>query len=266
MKIFETTFPDLAHVCYLSSESPEMPDVVRDAMLVLPGGGYEFCSEREAEPIVKQYLAAGMNCFLLYYSVGKAALYPQPLVEASLAVKYIRDNAAEFNVDPNRIFAVGFSAGGHLCAALGTFWNAPWLLEKLDIPYGSNKPNATVLSYAVISSGEKAHKYSFYKIIGTATPTDEELDRYSVEKHVSADTAPAFIWHTADDPVVPVENALLMASALSKNKIPFELHIFPHGPHGIALANKQTRSRNPEFMKPDVAAWIPLSIAFFDKL
>ena len=161
MKVFEEKICENGRlVCYISDESPEMADVVRDAMLVLPGGGYAGTSDREAEPIVKRYLAAGMNVFCLRYSCGPLAAGFKPLVEASYAMKYIRERAKEFNI--KRVFAVGFSAGGHLCASLGTFWDAPWLLEKLGpgFPRGINRPDGTVLSYAVLSAVEGSHRPS----------------------------------------------------------------------------------------------------------
>ncbi len=255
MRVFDVKICENGRLtCYICDESPEMPDVVRDAMLVLPGGGYGACCDREGEPIVKKYLAAGMNAFCLRYSVGAKAGGFMPLVEASYAMKYIRENAKEFNIDPERIFAVGFSAGGHLCASLGTFWRAPWLMEKLgpDFPEGINKPNGTVLSYAVISAVEGSHRPSMETIIGKPDPTEEDFERYSVELHVGEDTAPAFIWATADDSVVAGKN--------------FELHIWPHGPHGLSLAEKETSVGFPSMINEAAAEWVPLSIKWIERL
>ncbi|MBQ3869746.1 MAG: alpha/beta hydrolase [Clostridia bacterium] len=270
MRIEEVKILDKARLyCYICSESPEMPNLVRDAMLVLPGGGYQMCSDREAEPIVKKYLAAGMNVFLLYYSCGADAAGFRPLVEASYAMKYIRENAKEFNIDPERVFAVGFSAGGHLCASLGTFWNAPWLKEKLspDFPYGINKPTGTVLSYAVTSAVTvPTHLGSFYSIIGSTEPSEEDLKKYSINLHVSKDSSPAFIWATADDQAVPVINSIVVAEKMAEHGVPFEMHIFPHGPHGIALAEEETAVGWSEFIDENVAKWIPLSIIWMKGL
>ena len=249
-----------------------MPNFVRSAMLVLPGGAYMMTSDREADPIARVYFARGMQVFVLRYSVGADAVYPRPLVEASLAIKYIRDNAERFCIDPNRVYAVGFSAGGHLCAALGTFWNAPFLREALAKPglpvvaEGENRPDATILSYAVITSGVYGHKGSFQTILGKSDPSEEEYELYSVEKHVHPGTSPAFLWHTANDGAVPVENSLLMAAALSAHHIPFEMHIFPDGPHGVSLATAETAYGQPQLQNAHIASWVEMSCAFLKKL
>lgn len=268
MKVFDVKISDSATLtCFLAGEYPEMPNVVRDAMLVLPGGGYGFCSDREGEPIVRKYLAYGMNCFMLKYSILENARDFAPLVEASLSVVHIKDHAEEYGIDPDRVFAVGFSAGGHLCASLGTFWNAPWLLEKLDIPYGRNKLAGTVLSYAVISGGPEGHEGSFYNISGKMRTEDPELyERYSVHKHVSKDSSPAFIWSTSDDGLVNVKNSLLMGMAFKDAGMPFEMHIFPNGPHGLSIAEKETSVGRADLIDPDVAEWVPLSVKWINKI
>ena len=258
--------------CYLAKPSPEMPNFVRAAMLVLPGGAYMMTSDREADPIARVYFARGMQVFVLRYSVGADAVYPRPLVEASLAVKYIRDNAERFGIDPHRVYAVGFSAGGHLCAALGTFWNADFLRDALLKPglpavaEGETRPDATILSYPVITSGVYGHKGSFQTILGKSDPSEEEYDLYSIEKHVHEGTSPAFLWHTANDALVPVQNSLLMAAALSGHRIPFEMHIFPDGPHGISLATAETAYGQAVLQNAHIASWVDMSCEFLKKL
>lgn len=267
MRVFDVQICENGRLtCYICDESPEMPNVVRDAMLVLPGGAYSMCCDREAEPIVKKYLGAGMNAFCLRYSCGEKAGGFMPLIEASFAMKYIREHAKEFNI--KRVFAVGFSAGGHLCGSLGTFWNAPWLLEKLgdDFPYGINKPDGTVLSYAVLSAVEGSHRPSFMNIIGKPDPTEEDFLRYSVELHAGEHSSPAFIWATSDDGAVPVVNSIRFADKLAAKGIKFELHIWPHGPHGLALADEETSVGIPDMVNPDAAQWIPLSIKWMKYL
>lgn len=246
--------------CYLHDESPEMPGVVRDAMLVIPGGGYRACSDREAEPVAMQYLAAGFNAFVLRYSVNEDAKYPAPLVDASLAMKYIRENAAEFNIDPKRVFAVGFSAGGHLCAALGTFWNAPFLHEAVELEYGINRPTGTILCYPVVTWDNYAHHDSFYAISATREPTREQLDLFSIDKHVSEETVPAFFFHTADDNVVPVQNSLLLAKAMADKGIKFEMYIYPTAPHGSSICTKETANGYEPWMVPELGKWVEMSV------
>ena len=259
---YPTPGDDSVHLtCYIRDESPEIATAPRDAMLVLPGGGYHACSDREAEPIALAYLNYGINAFVLRYSIKENAVFPRPLIEAFKCVKFIKDNAERFNIDPNRIFAVGFSAGGHLCACLGTFHSSPSLLNELGIQRGENRVCGTILAYPVISAGTFAHRGSFMGILGTETPTDEELDSYSVEKHVTPDSVPAFIWHTFEDNVVPVENSLIMAKALRENNVPFEMHIFQKGVHGLALCNQLTLSpHHDRFINKEAECWLDMSV------
>ena len=245
---------------YISADEPELKMPPRPATVVFPGGGYAFLSDREAEPIAKVFFAAGFQVFILRYSIAPKAVFPRPLVDASRAIVHIRENAQKYNVDPARIFVVGFSAGGHLAASIGTLWHEDYAKASPDMPAGMNRPTGMILSYPVISSGPFAHRGSFDNILGTKTPTEEQNRAYSLEYHVDEHTVPAYIWHTASDTCVPVQNTLLFAAELAKHKIPFEMRIFPRGPHGLALANEQTCSGNRGLIYPDVAQWIDEAI------
>lgn len=237
-----------------------------DAILVIPGGGYgTVCSDREGEPIALSYLSKGINAFVLDYSVGKDAAGHQPLIEASAAMAYLRTHKEELGIT-GRIYAVGFSAGGHLAASLATMWHRSDVIERAGISYGENRPDAVVLCYPVISGFEYAHKRSFYNILGTDTPTDEQLASVSIENQVDEKSVPAFIMHTANDALVPVENSLFAAEAYSRAKIPFELHIYPDAPHGLALANEVTYGGNQNYLRPQAARWVDDSIYFFNHL
>ena len=235
---------------------------VADAMLVIPGGGYgAVCSDREGEPIALSYLTKGINAFVLHYSVGGEIKDPlDPLTEASLAILHIRANAQKYNIDPARVFAVGFSAGGHLAGSLGTLWNDAELQARLPEAGDGNRPTGVVLCYPVISSSNIGHMGSFSNLLHSQTPDAAALERFSLEKHVGAHTSPAFIMHTYDDGLVPVENSLLMAQAYAQAHRPFEMHIYPHGPHGIALANKVTWGGNPDMVCPAAARWVSDSV------
>lgn len=235
-----------------------------EAILVIPGGGYgAVCTDREGEPIALSYLSKGFTAFVLKYSVGEAAPINCPLAEASAAVAYIRRNKDKYGICPDRVYAVGFSAGGHLCGSLGALWHRDEIVKKAGIEYGENKPNGVVLCYPVITGGEKAHKDSFYNLIGTTEPTEEQLDYYSLEKHVDERSAPAFIIHTAEDELVPVHNSLMMATAYANAKVPFELHVYPHGPHGMALGNAITANGNLGYIDKRYERWVDDSISFF---
>ncbi|MBE6610826.1 MAG: alpha/beta hydrolase [Ruminococcaceae bacterium] len=247
---------------YIGDELKKAP-----AMLVIPGGGYGcVCADREGEPIALAYLSRGFNAFVLHYSVGKDAPVNCPLAEASSAIAYIRRNSEKLGVDPEKVYAVGFSAGGHLCGSLATLWHRDEIKEKAGIEYGENRPTAVVLQYPVITALGKGHMNSFYNLLGTREPTREQLEYYSLEKHVDERSAPAFILHTAGDQAVPVENALYIAEAYAGAKIPFELHIYPFGPHGLALANEVTAKGKEEFIDPQAARWVDDSIVFFKRL
>ena len=238
----------------------------RRAVIVCPGGGYSGLSDREDEVVAAQYLAAGFATFILHYSVKENAQNFQPLKEAALAIKHVRENAEHYNVDPDYIFITGFSAGGHLAASAGVFWDHPAVKELLGTEDTRVcRPTGMILCYPVITTGEYTHVHSTQRLCGKfnkepiVTYTREEADQFSLELHVKENTPPAFLWHTAADQAVPVENSLLFATALSRAKVPFELHIFPEGCHGLSLCNEQTMSGNEKMFVPHNEVWINLA-------
>lgn len=244
---------DITLTTYISADEPELKMPPRPAILVFPGGGYSFLSDREAEPIAKAFFGAGFQAFVLRYSIGEKAVFPRPLVDASLAMAHIRTHAQAYNIDPARVFVIGFSAGGHLAASLGTMYDDP-MASFPGMEPGINRPTGMILSYAVTCVDMKKIVATFVRAVG-GDLTREKLDRISPAERVSAATVPAFIWHTADDPVVPVEHALTMASRLAACGVPFEAHIFPAGPHGLSLATGQTCSARDGFVSLHVAQW-----------
>ncbi|HEX3046916.1 MAG TPA: alpha/beta hydrolase, partial [Bacillota bacterium] len=184
-------------------------DKSRGAVLICPGGGYGFVSEREGEPIALQFNAAGFQAFVLNYSVSPHR-HPQPLLDVSRAMCLLRERAGSWKVDPKKIAVCGFSAGGHLAACLGVHWSKPYLQNAPGIMMGMNQPNALILSYPVISSREFAHRGSFENLLGEHADEDL-LGEMSLERQVNPETPPVFIWHTYNDGLVPVENSLLFA-------------------------------------------------------
>ena len=239
---------------YARAESKEVKPRIRPAMLVIPGGGYSMLSDRESEPVALKYLDKGFTSFVLSYSVN--AKYPTPLTEAMLAIRYIRENADKYGIDKNKVCAVGFSAGGHLAGLLATV--------KSDEARSVNKsmndimPNAVILSYPVVTMGEYTHNGTREVI----TSGDKTLyEKLSVEKRVDKNSRPAFIWHTCEDDCVAVENSLLLAEAYRRNKVPFALHVFEHGGHGLALCDGETNDFTAERRRLyDVGKWFELSI------
>lgn len=223
----------------------------RPLVVVCPGGGYEYCSAREAEPIALGFNAAGFHAVVVYYSINER--YPEALKDVSEAVVRVRENADEWCVDTDKIVVCGFSAGGHLAGSLGVFWNSESAIKRED---KLNKPNGMILSYPVITSGEKRHEGSINVLAGDNAEMREWV---SLEKHVSEDCPPAFIWHTFTDACVPVENSVYMMDALTAKGIPTELHIYPKGPHGLSLSNEFV-SESDEGIVNEVQDWIRYAV------
>ena len=228
-------------------------------VIIVPGGGYNHISPREGEPVALRMLAEGYQAFVLDYSVAPA-VYPQALRELALAVKTVRERADEFCVDPDRITVMGFSAGGHLAGLLGATWDESWLAESIGATPTAVKPDTLCLGYPVISSGRYAHRGSFERLTGA----DEALaKKLSLEYMVGEGFPRTFIWHTAEDGSVSVQNSLLLARALADRGIGFSLHVFPHGSHGASLATAQTALKGrADHIQPQAQGWPELFAAW----
>jgi len=251
---------------YLHNPSPELANLSqRPAVLVLPGGGYAFTSDREADPIALAFLAQGFHAFVLRYSIVPYAAFPNSLCDTSRAMELIRDHAADWGLDPNKIAVCGFSAGGHLTASLGTLWNDPEVVQQSGVKPGSNQPNALILMYPVITAGPNAHVGSIQNL-AAGRDVESLRARLSCERNVGPHTPPSFIFHTYMDQVVPVENALLFAGALGQADVPFELHIFQNGVHGLSLSNPLTSNGFAEMTDVDAAQWFDLSVNWLWRL
>ena len=233
---------------------------IRPAVLVIPGGGYEHVSARESEPIAMKFVSEGLCAFVLEYSIAPAR-FPQALCEAFSSMKYIRENAKEWNIDPNKIVVCGFSAGAHLSACVGAFWNKEWLDDYLKVDREMIKPNLMILSYPVITSGEFAHEGSVKNLLGNNI-TKEKLELISLEKQVSKDVPPTFIWHTYEDGSVPVQNTLFFANALLANDIPVEIHVYRRGGHGLSLGTGLVNNQMQPREKHMSSDWIEKAVRF----
>lgn len=245
---------------YLHDRSPEMGNRdVRPAMLVLPGGGYHFCSDREAEPIALEWFRRGYDAFVLRYTVigesTPAPLYLQPLSDAAAAMSLIRKNAAEWQIDPHRVAAVGFSAGGHLCGSLGVHWDD----ERLNAP--DARPDAVILSYPVVSPRQAAGFGDVYVAEKLTKNEPEWLEYFAVEEQVRADMPPAFIWTTFEDATVCPRHSLRLALAMQQAGIPCELHMYDHGAHGLSVASEETG-----FADAQIATWTGLAAGWLNRL
>ncbi len=218
----------------------------RACVIVLPGGGYARRADHEGVPVAQWLNSLGLHSAVLDYRVAPYR-HPAPLSDAQRAIRLVRAHAAEWKIDPKRIGILGFSAGGHLAASAATLFDRR-AYEAVDaIDEHTARPDAAILCYPVISSGPNAHQGSFENLLGPDAPAELRREM-SLENQVNAQTPPCFIWHTANDGAVPVENALLFASALSRAKVPYALHVFPDGPHGVGLASD----------RPALAIWTKL--------
>ena len=234
---------------------------LRPAVLILPGGGYHHVSERESEPAALRFLARGYAAFSLEYSCAPHH-FPVQLREAAMAMAYIREKAGEYGVDAGQVAAMGFSAGGHLCACLGTMFDCP---EVADLGRPEMmRPDALVLCYPVTVSWGRTHEQTFENISGG----DESLrQRLSLDALVRGDMPPVFLWHTRDDASVPCRNSLLLALKLEEMGVPFALHIYRQGVHGLSTADEQAYpvGKVPKISE-DVTKWPETAMDFLREI
>lgn len=254
-----------AKLCtYILENSDEIAIKKRPLILMCPGGGYEMTSDREADPQAMQFLSMGYHVAILRYSCAPA-VYPTALLEAAQAMKLIHDYSDEWNVDTDKIVIEGCSAGGHLAASLGMFWHEAWLAEKTRVTSEVLKPAGMLLCYPVITSGEYAHRGSFEALL-KGQYTEELLERVSLEKQVTEHTPKSFIWHTYTDDCVPVENSLLLISAMKKYDIPVEFHMYPAGGHGLSTCDELSQTPDGYGVQQECQSWLPLAKVWLKNL
>ncbi len=293
---------------YLIENSKELhPGLKRPLIIICPGGGYAFHSDREAEPIALKYLASGFDAAVLTYGINEFAKMPGPVKDAADAVYYIKSHADEWYVDKDKVFISGFSAGAHCAASLGCFWNNADILPEYKDCQDMIKPAGLILGYPVldlrastthldigIKKDAKLDEIDFGQIhpnmplekifvmdeklgrrvadfevamnayIFGGEYTDEEEDFYSLQNQVTADTPQTFIWHTAGDGLILPKNSLQFATKLSECEVPYELHIFSKGDHGLALGDYVT-ANFPHEDVPCVTPWMELAIRWINR-
>ena len=224
----------------------------RPAIVVCPGGGYVYCSRAEGEPVAMAYAARGFHTFVLRYSTGHDAADFAPLAEVSWVIGYIREHAEAWHVDPEKIVTCGFSAGGHLALSAG-------LLAE-------NKPNAMILGYPAASAPNIPGADFMLKLLtGKKDVTSEDAARFDLVPQITKDAPPVFIAATAQD-MLTGWGALPIAQKYCALGIPYELHIFGHGPHGYSLANETTSDGSSRYMNAAFAQWQGLSVEWLHKI
>ena len=208
------------------------------AMVICPGGGYAHLAAHEGNDYALWLNQHGVTCFVLKYRLGASGYHhPAMLNDAARAVRWVRAHADDYKINPKHVGIMGSSAGGHLAATLMTHFDSGDTNAADAIERQSSRPDIGVLCYAVISLGEFAHQGSKDNLLGK-NPSPELVQLLSNELQVTTNTPPCFIWATFEDKTVPVENSLLFAGALRKNHVPFDLHIYQDGKHGLGLADK----------------------------
>lgn len=298
LQLFEEK-PEVILNTYILEDSKELLDgKKRPAVIINPGGAYLDCSDREAEPIAMAFANMGYHAFVLYYStalskgtdlmeamqcpgklkdMNKEAQFPNTIIELGKAMLTVREHADEWNVDEERIAVCGFSAGAHNTAMYANMWGNEILTGALNTTADKLRPAASVLGYPVIDyrlmyeddiQGIPMLK-DFFKLsaigyLGKGEPNGDMLERVSPNLHVSDNTPPTFIWATAKDHLVPAENSARLAVALAAKGIPFEIHIFENGDHGLATAT-QASAATLDQLNADAAKWISLVDAWLVK-
>lgn len=255
MKMIHTTVPGYPEATLegylLDCEITLGQETNRPAVLVLPGGGYLYCSPREGEPVALSYTARGFHAFVLRYSVARQAAGFAPLKEVSWAIGYLRENADAWHIDPEKIAVCGFSAGGHLALSSG-------LLAE-------NKPNAMILGYPATSCPNVPGADFMLKLLeGRDDVTDEDAKKYDLPTHVTKDAPPMFVAATAEDMLTSF-CTMPLVNAYNALGLKFELHIFQYGPHGYSLANEVTADGSQQMLEPAFAQWQELSVQWLRK-
>lgn len=295
IKLYEDR-EDVTLTTYVIAEKGELRGQgKRPAVLICPGGAYMSCSDREAEPIALKFAAMGYHAFVLRYSVygegdnsfpdlskplevKENCQFPNPMCEIGKAMLIIREHAEEWSVDMDRVAVCGFSAGAHNTAMYGVYWDKPIVTEKLHTTKEMIRPAALILGYtlsdyiymkeaAIVSPDPMADGLfaaSNTAFLGNAKPDEEKLLAVSPARLVTENTPPTFLWATSADELVPVQHSLRMAHALADHQVPFEMHIFEEGPHGLSVST-QASAISKFQMNADAAKWMDLADCWLEK-
>lgn len=273
-KIFlEDYFPNLPKAKEKTQVTLYLPEVWGEVdkeqtfpcTVICPGGSYWWCSEREGEPVALKMAGNGIAAAVVNYACDYQH-YPLQLLEILAAITYVRRNSEEFHIDPEKIAVMGFSAGGHAACTAGLFWQEEFAEKALGIEHGEDMPNGMVLCYPVITSGKYTHEGSMKCLLGDA-PDPALLEKMSLENQVTENAPHAFIWHTSEDGLVPLENSLYIAQALHENGKDVEMHIYPRGGHGLSICDETvTKQEDMSDTIKYCSDWVPHCIKWIKEI
>lgn len=286
---------DVTLTTYVLDDSPEtLGGKRRPAVIVCPGGAYLSCSDREGEPIAIQFACMGYHAFVLRYGTytegdgmffpdpgtkikaKEHCVHPNPVRDIARAMLEIRAHADEWLVDVDRIAVCGFSAGAHNSAMYATNWHRPVITEYFGKDASEFRPAACILGYTLsdyvyMKENTLGDPFAadFFAVsntafLGTPAADDALLTEISPARNVTENTPPTFLWATSEDSLVPVQHTILMSKALADQKIPFEVHIFENGPHGLSTATQSSAAALSN-VRPDVAQWLPMCDTWLKK-
>ncbi len=230
-------------------------NVRRSAVILCPGGGYRMLSRTEGEAMAPAFASLGCDCFVLHYRTGERAVWPNPLIDLAQAVAYVRAHADAWCIDPDKIAVCGFSAGGHLCAMLGTRWHEPEVERLVGLRAEQIRPNALILGYPALNL-RIAGSSEIGALLAGGRDLAAALDETDALRFVTSQTPPTFLWSIFEDGAVPVELGLRFCSELAAHEVPFELHTFQSGEHACALGTGATAFGGTEY--PHLAHWFEL--------
>jgi acetyl esterase/lipase len=221
----------------LTMYTPDSGKATGSAIIICPGGAYRGLAKHEGEDYARFFGSYGITAFVLKYRLGPDYGYKEITADAFRAVRFVRANAKKWNINDKAIGIIGSSAGGHLASTVMTHFDSGDSLSGDPIERVSSRPDFGILCYPVISMGPIGHEVSREQFLGK-NPSAALVRLYSNELQVTAETPPCFLWHTAEDKTVSVENSLEFARALQRNGVPFDLHIYEKGRHGIGIGDK----------------------------
>lgn len=255
---------DTKMVTYILDKNEECGEEKKPCVLICPGGAYRFTSDREAELIALNMNCKGYHAAVLRYSCAPAR-FPTALTEVAECVKILKEHADEWEIDENKILLMGFSAGGHLAASYGVFWNEEFLAEEMGCSSEFLRPYGLILCYPVITSDPVyTHEESICNLIGDGGK--ELREKMALEKQVGPQVPQTFLWHTFEDDAVPFQNSLFFTEALGKAGVPVEYHLFTPGCHGLSLASKSTEKKGGNRIVKECQIWIELLWAWLDRI